>query len=100
MRRVDLPTPGSPPTRTRLPGTIPPPSTRFSSPHARRRRGAESAEIWVTGTGAADELPEVAPRPLRDSVLRRPGYRSEEHTSELQSHSDLVCRLLLEKKKK
>src|SRR5260221_957911 len=25
--------------------------------------------------------------------------RSEEHTSELQSHSDLVCRLLLEKKK-
>src|SRR5437588_9452499 len=28
------------------------------------------------------------------------GGRSEEHTSELQSHSDLVCRLLLEKKKK
>src|SRR5579875_4019704 len=28
------------------------------------------------------------------------GSRSEEHTSELQSHSDLVCRLLLEKKKK
>src|SRR5215204_7581406 len=27
------------------------------------------------------------------------GWRSEEHTSELQSHSDLVCRLLLEKKK-
>src|SRR5260221_7306896 len=27
-----------------------------------------------------------------------PGARSEEHTSELQSHSDLVCRLLLEKK--
>src|SRR5260370_4384593 len=30
---------------------------------------------------------------------RRPG-RSEEHTSELQSHLNLVCRLLLEKKKK
>src|SRR5438034_4342053 len=33
----------------------------------------------------------------------RPGpdpKRSEEHTSELQSHSDLVCRLLLEKKNK
>src|SRR5438034_6466660 len=28
------------------------------------------------------------------------GERSEEHTSELQSHSDLVCRLLLEKKNK
>src|SRR5260221_12728514 len=31
---------------------------------------------------------------------RRQFLRSEEHTSELQSHSDLVCRLLLEKKKK
>src|SRR2546427_8337045 len=29
----------------------------------------------------------------------RPGNRSEEHTSELQSQSNLVCRLLLEKKK-
>src|SRR5438034_8669590 len=29
----------------------------------------------------------------------RADRRSEEHTSELQSHSDLVCRLLLEKKK-
>src|SRR2546430_2430047 len=29
-----------------------------------------------------------------------PGFRSEEHTSELQSQSNLVCRLLLEKKKK
>src|SRR5438034_8859990 len=34
----------------------------------------------------------VGPEPLLDSL------RSEEHTSELQSHSDLVCRLLLEKK--
>src|SRR5947207_7669283 len=33
-------------------------------------------------------------------VRDRQGGRSEEHTSELQSHSDLVCRLLLEKKKK
>src|SRR5947207_10689304 len=32
--------------------------------------------------------------------LLEPRKRSEEHTSELQSHSDLVCRLLLEKKKK
>src|SRR5947207_8273240 len=31
--------------------------------------------------------------------IDRVGMRSEEHTSELQSHSDLVCRLLLEKKK-
>src|SRR5437773_9644797 len=35
----------------------------------------------------------------RQRRLERP-RRSEEHTSELQSHHDLVCRLLLEKKKK
>src|SRR5437667_1588065 len=33
------------------------------------------------------------------SSLAISGRRSEEHTSELQSHHDLVCRLLLEKKK-
>src|SRR5260221_8864669 len=33
-------------------------------------------------------------------LAQRQHSRSEEHTSELQSHSDLVCRLLLEKKKK
>src|SRR3712207_7900409 len=32
--------------------------------------------------------------------LEEPGHRSEEHTSELQSRQYLVCRLLLEKKKK
>src|SRR2546430_6959223 len=40
-------------------------------------------------------------RDTGDSVVRRnvkPGIRSEEHTSELQSQSNLVCRLLLEKK--
>src|SRR5947207_15211074 len=36
--------------------------------------------------------------PLRSDTSR--SSRSEEHTSELQSHSDLVCRLLLEKKKR
>src|SRR5437667_4921725 len=34
------------------------------------------------------------------SVVAKRSKRSEEHTSELQSHHDLVCRLLLEKKKK
>src|SRR5260221_10520352 len=33
------------------------------------------------------------------NVVTTEAVRSEEHTSELQSHSDLVCRLLLEKKK-
>src|SRR5260221_5416552 len=35
---------------------------------------------------------------IRAGRCDRRGARSEEHTSELQSHSDLVCRLLLEKK--
>ena len=34
-----------------------------------------------------------------EPVSESMAHRSEEHTSELQSHSDLVCRLLLEKKK-
>src|SRR2546430_13585453 len=47
-------------------------------------------------------VPAVMPRSIRtgqppDPV---PCLRSEEHTSELQSQSNLVCRLLLEKKKK
>src|SRR6266480_8153549 len=38
---------------------------------------------------------------LADEISRgEPAARSEEHTSELQSHVNLVCRLLLEKKKK
>src|SRR2546421_3344336 len=47
------------------------------------------------------EHPVVGPAGLatvRTHIVR--GARSEEHTSELQSRSDLVCRLLLEKKKK
>src|SRR2546430_12340051 len=36
----------------------------------------------------------------RERIILRPQERSEEHTSELQSQSNLVCRLLLEKKKK
>src|SRR5256886_12225720 len=49
----------------------------------------------------------LARKPLRPLMLvwflapfAFAGYRSEEHTSELQSQSNLVCRLLLEKKKK
>src|SRR2546430_13084066 len=38
--------------------------------------------------------------PLKRSLVRRGNPRSEEHTSELQSQSNLVCRLLLEKKTK
>src|SRR5438034_377368 len=51
----------------------------------------------VTGKLIVEALAEERPgMPLAWT----PRWRSEEHTSELQSHSDLVCRLLLEKKKK
>src|SRR5438132_14138998 len=44
---------------------------------------------------------EASPRATHDRpACQSNRSRSEEHTSELQSHSDLVCRLLLEKKKK
>src|SRR5882672_1774787 len=48
---------------------------------------------------APKKLPPWPPA-VTDACAMAFGCRSEEHTSELQSHSDLVCRLLLEKKKK
>src|SRR2546430_5699378 len=39
-----------------------------------------------------------SPCPAPGTPCGRPSWRSEEHTSELQSQSNLVCRLLLEKK--
>src|SRR2546430_10137640 len=42
----------------------------------------------------------IAPSKMQKGTLRLLGVRSEEHTSELQSQSNLVCRLLLEKKNK
>src|SRR2546427_10460274 len=47
-----------------------------------------------------DSSPEPLKAPKGFSYHRRCRWRSEEHTSELQSQSKLVCRLLLEKKKK
>src|SRR3712207_7552908 len=48
----------------------------------------------------AVELPFLHADLFREYELRPPKGRSEEHTSELQSRQYLVCRLLLEKKKK
>src|SRR5699024_12019927 len=49
-----------------------------------------------------DEQQQATQKPEREEsrpAVRQPSLRSEEHTSELQSRFDLVCRLLLEKKK-
>src|SRR5260221_8917025 len=50
-------------------------------------------------TGERDALPLAAGQIGTALITAGEDCRSEEHTSELQSHSDLVCRLLLEKKK-
>src|SRR5690349_23742822 len=58
------------------------------------------------GSGSnRDYMPEtekrfVSSQKIMDDILAYEQKRSEEHTSELQSRRDLVCRLLLEKKKK
>src|SRR3989442_11707960 len=63
--------------------------------------------IWTLPVpwSAADPVPHAVGHPARRRLRVRSGLsescvRSEEHTSELQSRPHLVCRLLLEKKKK
>src|SRR5260221_9584507 len=61
---------------------------------------ADALHAFFAGDPLIGKLKELAQRlreQLHDPV--KADDRSEEHTSELQSHSDLVCRLLLEKKK-
>src|SRR5215204_5815515 len=53
--------------------------------------------IWTSALATARFLDQQRPQGTA-YVIGEAGLRSEEHTSELQSHSDLVCRLLLEKK--
>src|SRR3712207_7502975 len=89
--------------------TLFPYTTLFRS--AAARRGLE-AQLEDQFDAAGDHLGHrLAREPLlrhhrqrpqaRERVARRvPVHRSEEHTSELQSRQYLVCRLLLEKKKK
>src|SRR2546427_7075757 len=60
----------------------------------RRRRRRRSHPGCVAGA-----WPPQGGRSCTGSAAARGGGRSEEHTSELQSQSNLVCRLLLEKKK-
>src|SRR3712207_7142936 len=88
-----------PPRSTRFPCT-----TLFRSPGDRdvERRGPHGADpdppagLAHTGLALADGAHDAGGTP----DTRRAPDRSEEHTSELQSRQYLVCRLLLEKKKR
>src|SRR6266480_2316118 len=75
--------------------------TTFGCGFMEKRRdssgGRKIRTICVLRRMASRRLPSVAPEPR--PRRRRSTRRSEEHTSELQSHVNLVCRLLLEKKK-
>src|SRR5207253_11163928 len=72
--------------------------------------GGDTAHVWLAGDLVADAGvvinllggPDSSFLPANDglSVTTGSDLRSEEHTSELQSRGHLVCRLLLEKKKK
>src|SRR5437773_8785058 len=79
----------------------PPPSTLFPYTTLFRSVLARSRRPPPTATALRGPAGGTVPRRSAASTLS-PGRfrRSEEHTSELQSHHDLVCRLLLEKKKK
>src|SRR2546427_5702359 len=72
----------------------PPRSTLF--PYTTLFRSPSAAEVRQVLAGVG---PHARPLPEGKETDAGVGERSEEHTSELQSQSNLVCRLLLEKKK-
>src|SRR2546430_4116236 len=83
--------------------TLFPYTTLFRSLEILDRLDAGSVEWWIDGGWGVDALlrRETRLHSDLDFAVRAEdiGQRSEEHTSELQSQSNLVCRLLLEKKK-
>src|SRR5438034_2444710 len=89
--------------------TLFPYTTLFRSPYTRgllaSRPGGDRARRLKAIDGSVPGIDASSPRVYGCCGSRKiertgPCSRSEEHTSELQSHSDLVCRLLLEKKKR
>src|SRR2546421_8641783 len=78
--------------------TLFPYTTLFRSLAGRVRCANPPTIFTIIEAGGADRAD--APGGRRHFQIGQESNRSEEHTSELQSRSDLVCRLLLEKKKK
>src|SRR5436309_4218677 len=80
----------------------PPRSTLFPYTTLFRSFRPGSPEVYNIGRNDPRPMTEVAKLVCElagKSVIGRGSFRSEEHTSELQSRENLVCRLLLEKKK-
>src|SRR5688572_32192908 len=86
-----------PPRSTLFPYTTLFRSQVHSDPRPRRRTAAHRIDQHVVNRQVLRNSP-VFVFPSFQTGQR--SFRSEEHTSELQSQSNLVCRLLLEKKKK
>src|SRR5260370_11135686 len=77
----------------------PPRSTLF--PYTTLFRSTRGKRQWHKCKRCAKSIRSTWPaNSIQFGLVRLSGRRSEEHTSELQSHLNLVCRLLLEKKKK
>src|SRR5438132_9971668 len=72
----------------------------YGSRVRRGSRAAGTARSDVSVENIQSFMKNAARSLFRSGDRGSTNWRSEEHTSELQSHSDLVCRLLLEKKKK
>src|SRR5690349_23266902 len=83
-----------PPRSTLFPYTTLFRSTRSGSASGNTMRVHPDNTVWLAAIGS-NQIVRLDPMAASHTVLSR----SEEHTSELQSRRDLVCRLLLEKKK-
>src|SRR2546430_3818548 len=78
----------------------PPRSTLFPYTTLFRSTAFACWSVWRrSALGSCCPVRPISRRSSKRSAIPPPSSRSEEHTSELQSQSNLVCRLLLEKKK-
>src|SRR5436309_11907157 len=75
------------------------PAIRVVERHRLRDAGLAAEIVGEAATSQADASGAQVVFEVLDGVARCDQARSEEHTSELQSRENLVCRLLLEKKK-
>src|SRR2546427_1852427 len=112
IRRTTSGTPSSPKSRARDERFRNPPSAirnhmKFLCVECDRQMAFEDRQLPGDGTlAAAFRCPQcgrvvaLLTNPMETQLVASLGVRSEEHTSELQSQSNLVCRLLLEKKKR